>query len=102
MREIMEYTDKVTILRKGENVGSFVTNTATEEELIHSMVGEKKIHAIEKETKVTDTVLLDVASVTVHDDRMNQAVKKVSFQVLKHFWVVSCVSVSPSSLSEDA
>ncbi len=42
MREIMEFTDKVTILRKGENVGSFVTNNATEEELIHCMVGEKR------------------------------------------------------------
>ncbi|MCJ7842970.1 sugar ABC transporter ATP-binding protein [Lederbergia sp. NSJ-179] len=41
MKEIFEIADKVTVLRDGKKVSTKLINETTEEELIHSMVGQE-------------------------------------------------------------
>ena len=55
LNEVLELSDKVAVLRKGEYIGTVNTNDANESELTEMMVGKKVSLNIERSTP-TDTV----------------------------------------------
>ena len=84
LNEIMEVSDRVTVLRKGKYIGTVETKDTTKEELSRMMVGRPVQLVVEKdEAKPTDTIL-SIKNLTVPSKiHKNNAVKNVSLNVRK-------------------
>lgn len=84
LNEIMEVSDRVTVLRKGKYIGTVETKDTTKEELSRMMVGRPVQLVVEKgEAHPTDTVL-SIKNLTVPSKlHKNNAVKNVSLEVRK-------------------
>ncbi len=82
LNEIMEVSDRVTVLRKGKYIGTVETAKTSKEELSRMMVGRDVEFEVAKEDAKPGDVVLDVEGVTVASKvHSNDAVKNVSFQV---------------------
>ena len=82
LNEIMEVSDRVTVLRKGKYVGTVETKNTTMEELSAMMVGRSVNFHVEKSPCQPGEVVLNVEHMTVASKmHKNNAVKDVSFQV---------------------
>ena len=79
LNEVMEISDRITILRKGKSIGTVLTKDASIPYLIEMMVGKKVDLAIKKAETKNKAKLLDVDGVTVYDKEKKQALKNVSF-----------------------
>ena len=81
MREVLEYADRVTVMRLGEVIGTVSTKETSEDELAAMMVGRK----VDLDRKVIPqpkgAPLLEVKSLTVKDDKGLTAVNNLSFTV---------------------
>ena len=84
LNEIMEVSDRVTILQKGKCLGTYETKNTNEVELSKLMVGrDVKLSADKKECKPGDTVL-EVKDLSVFNtDKKKEVVHNVSFNVRK-------------------
>ncbi len=81
LREVIELSDRITVLRLGRVVGSADPKQTNSAELASMMVGRSVILSIQKEpAKPTETVL-KVENLQVCDERKNVAVQDVSFEV---------------------
>ena len=91
LAEIMEVSDRCTVLRKGKYIGTVGTAGTTIEELSAMMVGRNvNFHVEKKEPKIGD-VILSVENMTVASNvHKNNAVKKVSFEV--HAGEIVCIA----------
>ncbi|MBC7959756.1 MAG: ABC transporter ATP-binding protein, partial [Vallitaleaceae bacterium] len=58
--EVMEISDRVTVLRKGKTVGTVFTKDTTPEALTHLMVGKEVSFSISKEHRSTEEVVLSL------------------------------------------
>ncbi len=81
LNEVMEISDRVTILRKGEYIGTVETSKTSEKELTEMMVGQKIDLQIERSTTSFDKPLLEIRELTVNSDNGSQAIKNVSFYI---------------------
>jgi general nucleoside transport system ATP-binding protein len=80
LNEVRAIADRITVIRRGKVVGA-AEPTATARELAALMVGRDVRLVVEKEYREGDAVALEVANLTVRDDRGQVAVDDVSFQV---------------------
>jgi general nucleoside transport system ATP-binding protein len=81
LNEVLEIADRITVLRRGKNVGSVPREGATEPELARLMVGRDVVLRVEKgEAKPTEP-LLEVKDLRAPDDRGVPKVRGLSFQV---------------------
>lgn len=80
LREVKEITDRVTILRKGERVGTYETPSVSEEELAIMMVGRGIVPA-KRSASSPGGEVMRVEDLWVRDDRGLHAVKGVSFEL---------------------
>lgn len=79
--EVMDVTDRVTVLRKGRKVSTEATQAVNTEKLAHMMIGGE-IPPIAGKTKTTDKeVVLQVNQLSIFDDRGIDAVKGVTLEV---------------------
>ena len=82
LNEIMEVSDRVTVLRKGKCIGTVETAHTTAEELSAMMVGRNVNFHVEKGPLKTGGEVLSVEHLTVASKvHKNNAVKDVSFKV---------------------
>jgi ABC-type uncharacterized transport system ATPase subunit len=79
--EVLEISDRVTVLRRGKKVDTIPTKGATEESLARMMVGREVLLRVEKQTAHAGQPMLVVENLEVLDDRGLPAVRDVSFQV---------------------
>jgi len=80
LKEVQTIADTITIIRRGKVVGER-PSTATDQELASLMVGRSVELQVQKAPARPGDVVLDVAGLTVLDDRAQVAVNDVSFQV---------------------
>lgn len=82
LREVMEITDKVTVIRDGAVVGTINTEEATQIKLAEMMVG-RPVTIVRKERPTMDKgeVILNMQGVNVTDDRGVHALKDFTLQV---------------------
>lgn len=82
LREVMEITDKVTVIRDGAVVGTIDTKEASQIKLAEMMVG-RPITIERRDRPQTDTseVVLDMQCVNAIDDRGVHALKDFTLQV---------------------
>lgn len=81
LREVLEVTDRVTVLRRGKTVGTLVTSDATTESLAELMVGRSVVLRVEKASNDPGDVVLAVDQLEVRDDRKQLSVTGATFNV---------------------
>ena len=80
LHEVLSISDRVSILRKGEYIGTVDTKDATELSLTEMMVGKKVTLDIERPEPVNPTLRLAVKNLTVMGAEGVPALKNVSFK----------------------
>lgn len=81
LKEVLKAADRITVIRQGKVVGSTTPAEANEEKLASMMVGRTVMLNINKKPSDPKEVVLDVADLSVLDDRSQLAVDGVSFKV---------------------
>ena len=79
LREIMNLTDRVSVMRRGEIVATFETANTSPPELADAMVGRKVILKIDKGPAHPGRIALEARDLVVRDDRGVVRVDGVSF-----------------------
>lgn len=81
LREIMDVTDRVTVMRQGAVVAERRTTETSRQELAELMVGRKVLLRVEKEAATPGPQMLMVSGLSVVDEAGVARVKNVSFSV---------------------
>ena len=81
LREILEFADRVTVIRRGKVVGTTIPAEADENSLAAMMVGREVSLNIDKKPAKPKEAVLSVENLTVIDDRKQIAVNNISFEV---------------------
>ncbi|AYC29296.1 ABC transporter ATP-binding protein [Paenisporosarcina cavernae] len=81
LKEIMDVSDRVTVIRKGEGIGTVITSETNPNELAELMVGRQVFFKTEKiDANPTDEVLR-IENLTVQDFRGIEKVKELNLSV---------------------
>lgn len=81
LREVLAVADMITVMRRGEVVGTTSPAGKSEGDLAAMMVGREVLLRVEKEEAHPAQTVLEIKDLTVHDERGLTAVKNVSFDV---------------------
>ncbi len=81
LHEVLDISDRVTTLRKGEYVGTVLTNEATEQSLTEMMVGEKVSLNIKRTEPVNPQEMLIVKNLSVKGAENKLVLDDVNFTV---------------------
>lgn len=79
LQEVLELSDRVAVLRKGEHIGTVETRDATAQSLTDMMVGQATTLNIDRPAPVNPVKLLSVSNLTVVDANGVTKVLDVSF-----------------------
>jgi ABC-type uncharacterized transport system ATPase subunit len=81
LQEVMEITDRVTVLRDGHCVSTVQTKDVSEAELARMMVGREVLLHVDRTAHQPGKSLLKVENINAYDARGLHALKDVSFEV---------------------
>jgi simple sugar transport system ATP-binding protein len=79
LNEVMEISDRITVLRKGRSIATVKTDNIKVPDLIEMMVGKKVDLEIERSTGTGAGLQLEVDGLTVLDEEGKRALDGVSF-----------------------
>lgn len=83
LKEIMDISDRVTVIRKGEGIGTVVTSETNPSELASLMVGRNVEFTTEKGPAFPKDEVLDIHNLVVEDYRGIEKVKNLNLNVRK-------------------
>ncbi|THD76309.1 ABC transporter ATP-binding protein [Thalassobius vesicularis] len=81
LREIMEITDTVSVMRRGQMTATVKTAETSPEQLAELMVGRKVLLRVDKAPAKPGAVVLDVQGLNVTDEKGVQRLKDVSLSI---------------------
>jgi simple sugar transport system ATP-binding protein len=81
LNEVLDVSDRVTVLRRGEKIDTVETKGATERSLARLMVGRDVLLRVEKDDRKPGEPMLELEGVSAIDDRGLPAVNDVSLTV---------------------
>ena len=81
LREIMDITDTVSVMRRGEMVGHVSTSETNPEQLAELMVGRKVLLRVDKAPATPGAAVLEVENLRVVDDAGVERVKGINLTV---------------------
>lgn len=81
LREIMDVTDTVSVMRRGEMTATVKTAETSPAGLAELMVGRKVLLEVEKKAATPGEVVLDVKDLRVVDGTGVERLKSISFQI---------------------
>ena len=81
LREIMEITDTVSVMRRGEMTATVKTANTSPPELAELMVGRKVLLRVDKKPATLGAKVLEVRDLNITDDKGVHRLKGVSFEV---------------------
>jgi len=81
--EVMDVTDRVTVLRKGRKVATQPTSSVNQEKLALMMIDEAIPPVADKAKTAPQEIVLQIRNLQVFDDRGIEALKGVSLEVRK-------------------
>ena len=81
LNEVMEISDRVTILRKGEYINTVLTSETNEKELTEMMVGKKVELKIDRPKTEFDLPMLEIRDLVVKSDDGSVAINGTSFYI---------------------
>ncbi|WP_274940309.1 ABC transporter ATP-binding protein [Chordicoccus furentiruminis] len=79
MHEVMEYADRVTVLRRGKSVATVKRGEASVDDLTYLMMGHALSNMSEKEELPCGETILECDGVCAKNDRGIQGLKHISF-----------------------
>lgn len=82
LKEVMEISDEITVLKNGEVTGNLLPQDASEQMLANMMVGRTVLFNTQKPPKAIGEAVLEVQGLTVEDEHVEK-VKQVSFSIGK-------------------
>jgi simple sugar transport system ATP-binding protein len=99
LREILDVTDDVSVMRRGELVATMPTREATREGLAEAMVGRKVSLRVDKASRAAGEPVLEVRDLQVRDRGGHARVRGVSFTV-RRGEIVGIAGVAGNGQSE--
>jgi simple sugar transport system ATP-binding protein len=81
LREVLEISDRITVMRRGKVVGHLTTKETNEEEIATLMVGREVLLRVDKKPAKPGAVTFKVENLTASSDRGVAALKGVSFEL---------------------
>ena len=81
LHEVLDISDRITVLRDGRVVGSKPTAATTKAELARMMVGRELAAAGERTGRAAGPVRLELQGISALSDRGTQALRQVNLQV---------------------
>ena len=81
LKEVLEISDRITVMRRGKVVGHLVTKKTTEEEIATLMVGRAVLLRVDKKPANPGAVAFKVENLTANADNGVQVLKGVSFEL---------------------
>ncbi len=81
LNEVLEISDRVSILRRGEYIGTVETKDATELSLTEMMVGKKVSLDISRPIVEKKKPLLEIRNLSIKNDEGHVAIDNVSFYI---------------------
>ncbi len=99
LQEIMDVSDRVTIIRKGEGIGTVVTAETNPEELATLMVGRQVTFKTEKGPSYPTGEVLKVEDLVVEDYRGIEKVKGLNLSV-RHGEILGIAGIDGNGQSE--
>ena len=99
LEEVMQISDRVTILRDGKTIATVNTQETNPRELAKMMVGRDVLMDLNKKEKQPGNIIFSVKNLNVKDERGLSAVRNFSFDVHERE-VVGIAGVSGNGQSE--
>jgi general nucleoside transport system ATP-binding protein len=81
LREVLEISDRITVMRRGKVVGHLITKDTNQEEIATAMVGRAVLLRVEKMPAKPGAVAFRVENLSALSDRGVPALKDVSFEL---------------------
>lgn len=81
LREVLEISDRITVMRRGKVVGHLITKDTNEQEIATHMVGRAVLLRVDKKPAKPGPVTFKVENLTATSDRGVQALRGVSFEL---------------------
>lgn len=81
LREVMEISDRVTVMRDAHNVGTVLTSETNERELARMMVGREVFMQVDKPPIARGKPVLEVQDLTYTDPNGRTTLNRVTFNV---------------------
>jgi len=81
MEEVMNITDRVSVLKKGKVVGNYTTSNTNSNELANAMVGRTIIFDIKKDKIKKGTTVLKLEKIKALNDKKLSALKGISLEL---------------------
>ena len=81
LREIMEATDTVSVMRRGEMTATVKTSETSPQELAELMVGRKVLLRVDKTPAQPGAKVLEVENLKVVDSKGVERIKGISFEI---------------------
>src|SRR5260221_10505686 len=81
LREVLELTDRITVLRRGKNSGELITNQTNQAEIARMMVGREVLLRVNKTPAHPGPVVLHVEDLHAESDLGLEVLHGVSFDV---------------------
>ncbi len=81
LREVLEISDRITVMRRGKVVGHLITKDTNEQEIATAMVGREVLLRVDKQPAKPGAVTFRVENLTAVSDRNVPALKGVSFEL---------------------
>lgn len=99
LNEVKELCDRVTIMRKSENVGVFNVDEVSKEEISNLMIGKEMVMNIDKSSGNVGDILLTVKNAIHINDIEKPVVNDISFQ-LRSGEILGIVGIQGNGQSE--
>jgi ABC-type uncharacterized transport system ATPase subunit len=81
LNEVLEISDRITVMRRGKVVGHLTTKQTTEEEIATMMVGRAVLLRVDKKPAKPGAVVMRVENVSASSDQGVPALRGVSFEL---------------------
>src|SRR5579859_6593863 len=81
LREVLELTDTITVLRRGKNAGTLITKQTNQAEIARMMVGREVLLRVNKTPAHPGPIVLHIEDLHAQSDRGLEVLHGVSFDV---------------------
>jgi general nucleoside transport system ATP-binding protein len=81
LKEVLEISDRITVMRRGKVVGHLTTKQTNEEEIATMMVGREVLLRVDKKPARPGAVVMQVENIATNSDRGVPVLKGVSFEL---------------------
>jgi simple sugar transport system ATP-binding protein len=81
LKEVLEISDRITVMRRGKVVGHLVTKDTNEQEIATMMVGREVLLRVDKKPAQPGAVTFKIENLTASSDRGVPALKGISLEL---------------------